>query len=72
MPSGYTTKQTITPYRRALLMALPFKRHDANNAERKQLGDMECYGWIGMEAGSYHLSQAGRDALALPDPNPTL
>lgn len=53
MPSGHTAKQTMTPYRRALLGQLPQERRHMNHAERKQLGDMEGYGWVVVLADIY-------------------
>ena len=72
MPSGHTTKRTVTPYRRGLMKLLPLERRDVNHAERKQFGDMECYGWVSSEKGTYRLTSAGREALVVPGPNPAL
>lgn len=74
MPRGHTTKQTLTPYRRKLLLlaARPggVTRRELTNPERKHLNDMTLFGWATLEGiggdGKYEVTDAGRVKLAEP------
>lgn len=44
MPSGHTTKQTMTQYRQRLLDRCPVHRTQLSNSERRQLNELCRFG----------------------------
>ncbi len=67
MPSGHTTKQTMTPYRASLMRLIGRKfgmaYGELDHAARKQANDMLCYGWLENDNGVYRTTLAGREKL---------
>lgn len=66
MPTGHTTKQTLTPYRAGLLDRLrsgPVARHSVSAVERRQFNDLCLFGWVDDDGRNYLLTDIGAGKL---------
>lgn len=68
MPPGHTDKQTLTPYRLALLRRLPVLRADLTQAENRQMRECWGFGWVdvryvGARVCAYEITPVGRQKL---------
>lgn len=67
MPTGHTTKKTLTPYRASLLDRLqngPVQRRSISSADRRQFNDLCLFGWADDDGQSFTLTGAGASKLA--------
>lgn len=66
MPTGHTTKKTMTAYRATLLRRLvdgPVARRTVSAAERRQFNDLVGFGWVADNGSSFTMTETGRNKL---------
>lgn len=63
MPSGHTTKKTLTHYRAKLLGWLPAERKPFRVPERRQFNEMARFGWVESRGGTLHRTAEGTRLL---------
>ena len=64
MPTGHTDKQTMTTFRAGLILGLPLAERQMSHAQRRQVGEMQSYGWVVKDAMGYWRHTGGGLAMA--------
>lgn len=66
MPTGRTTKKTMTNYRATLLRRLQggsIARLSVTATERRQFNELASFGWVIAQGANYALTPIGRERL---------
>jgi hypothetical protein len=66
VPTGRTTKKTMTSYRATLLRRLQdgsIARLSVTATERRQFNELASFGWVIADGSNYALTRVGRERL---------